>query len=163
MSDPRRTNRRRGFSLIELLIVITIIGILLTMAMPQFNKVLMHTRETAAMTAVQTVRDMQIQYQGQYGRFAKTLAELGPPPGGGAASSPAAAGLIPTDLASGVKGGYNFAVTGDGTGYVVTATPITYGTSGSRSFYMDQNMVMKEHYGPEPATNSDKELGQNQK
>lgn len=162
MSDARRINRRRGFSLIELLIVIAIILIIITMAVPQYNKVQMYTRETAAIKAVQTVRDMQVQYQSQYGRFAKTLTELGPSPGGGA-SSPASAGLIATDLSLGVKGGYNFAVTGDGNGYAVTATPITYGTSGSRSFYMDQNMVMKEHYGPEPATPNDKELGQSQK
>jgi type IV pilus assembly protein PilA len=139
------------------------VPIIITMAVPQYNKVLMHTRETAAMTAVQTVRDMQVQYQSQYGRFAKSLAQLGPSPGGGTASTPDAAGLIGSDLASGVKGGYNFAVTGDGSVYAVTATPVTYGTSGSRSFYMDQNMIMKEHYGPEPATASDKELGQGQK
>jgi len=162
MSELRRITRRRGFSLIELLIVIAIILIIITMAVPQYNKVQMYTRETAAIKAVQTVRDMQVQYQSQYGRFAKTLTEMGPSPGGGA-SSPASAGLIATDLSSGEKGGYKFAVTGDGNGYAVTATPITYGTSGSRSFYMDQNMIMKEHYGPEPATNNDKELGQNQK
>ena len=162
MSDLRRTTRRRGFSLIELLIVIAIILLIITMAVPQYNKVQMYTRETAAIKAVQTVRDMQVQYQSQYGRFAKTLTELGPALGGGA-SSPASAGLISTELALGEKGGYRFAVTGDGNGYAVTATPITYGTSGSRSFYMDQNMIMKEHYGPEPATNNDKELGQNQK
>jgi type IV pilus assembly protein PilA len=162
MSYARRTNSRRGFSLIELLIVIAIILIIITMAVPQYNKVQMYTRETAAIKAVQTVRDMQVQYQSQYGRFAKSLTELGPPPGGGA-STPASAGLIQTDLALGEKGGYKFAVTGDGSGYAVTATPITYGTSGSRSFYMDQNMVMKEHYGPEPATPNDKELGQAQK
>jgi type IV pilus assembly protein PilA len=162
MSDLRRTTRRRGFSLIELLIVIAIILIIITMAVPQYNKVQMNAREIAAIRAVQTVRDMQVQYQSQYGRFAKTLTELGPSPGGGA-SSPASAGLISTSLAAGETGGYKYAMTGDGSGYAVTATPITYGTSGSRSFYMDQNMVMKEHYGPEPATANDKEYGQGQK
>ena len=162
MPYARRTNSRRGFSLIELLIVIAIILIIITMAVPQYNKVQMYTRETAALKAVQTVRDMQVQYQSQYGRFAKSLTELGPPPGGGA-SSPASAGLIATDLASGEKGLYKFAVTGDGSVYAVTATPVTYGTSGSRSFFMDQTMVMREHYGPEPATPNDKELGQTQK
>ena len=162
MSDARRTTRRRGFSLIELLIVIAIILIIITMAVPRYQQVMMYTRETAAVKAVQTVRDMQIQYQSQYGRFAKTLTELGPSPGGGA-STPASAGLISTDLASGIKGGYAYAVTGDGSVYAVTATPKTYGTDGSRSFYMDQTMVVREHYGPEPATANDKELGQTQK
>jgi type IV pilus assembly protein PilA len=162
MSDARRNTRRRGFSLIELLIVIAIILIIITMAVPRYQQVMMYTRETAAVKAVQTVRDMQIQYQSQYGRFAKTLTELGPSPGGGA-STPASAGLISIDLASGIKGGYAYAVTGDGSVYAVTATPKTYGTDGSRSFYMDQTMVVREHYGPEPATANDKELGQTQK
>ena len=162
MSHARYTHSRRGFSLIELLIVIAIILIIITMAVPQYNKVQMNAREIAAITAVQTVRDTQVQYQSQYLRFAKSLAELGPPPGGGV-STPASAGLIPSGLASGETGGYKFVVTGDGNGYAVTATPITYGTSGSRSFFMDQNMVMREHYGPEPATANDKEMGQAQK
>ena len=163
MSDARRAYRaRRGFSLIELLIVIAIILIIITMAVPQYNKVQMYTRETAAIKAIQTIRDMQVQYQSQYGRFAKSLTELGPPASGGAAT-PASAGLIGSDLASGEKGGFKYAVTGDGSIYAVTATPVTYGTSGGRSFFSDQTMVIHEHYGPEAATANDKELGQGQK
>ena len=162
MSNLRTANRRRGFSLIELLIVIAIILIIITMAVPRYQQVMMYTRETAAVKAVQTIRDMQVQYQSQYGRYAKSLTELGPPPGGGA-PTPASAGLIATDLAAGDKGLYKFAVTGDGNVYSATATPKTYGTDGSRSFFMDQSMVMREHYGPEPATANDKELGQGQK
>ena len=162
MSDLRRTNRRGGFSLIELLIVITIILIIITMGAPYYAKVVMNAREVAAVNGVLAVSHMQVLYQGTYGRYAKTLTELGPPPGG--AASPAAAGLIPTDLASGEKGGYKFAMTGDGNVYAVTATPTTYGTSGSRSFYIDQNMsIAREHDGPEPATANDKEFGTVQK
>ncbi len=157
-----RRKNRRGFSLIELLIVIAIILIIITMAVPQYNKVQMYTRETAAIKAIQTVRDMQVQYQSQYGRFAKSLAELGPPTGGGA-PSPASAGLIGSDLASGVKQGYRYVVSEKPGGYVVTATPETYGTSGSRSFYSDETMVIRENYGAEPATASSPEMGQSKK
>ena len=67
--------------------MIAIILIIITMAVPQYNKVQMNAREIAAITAVQTVRDMQVQYQSQYQRFAKSLIELdrrraaAPPPG----------------------------------------------------------------------------------
>jgi type IV pilus assembly protein PilA len=142
----------------ELLIVVAIILIIITMAVPQYNKVQMFTRETGAIKAIQTVRDMQVQYQSQYGRFAKSLAELGPPTGGGA-SSPAASGLIQTDLSLGEKAGYRYVVTEKPGGYVVTATPITYGTSGSRSFYSDETMVIRENYGAETATASSPEIG----
>ncbi len=154
----QRRKNRRGFSLIELLIVVAIILIIITMAVPQYNKVQMYTRETAAIKAIQTVRDMQVQYQSQYGRFAKSLAELGPPNGGGA-PSPAAAGLIQSDLASGEKQGYRYVVSEKPGGYVVTATPVTYGTSGSRSFYSDETMVIRENFGADPATASSPEMG----
>ena len=147
---------RRGFSLIELLIVIAIILIIITMAVPQYNKTTRFMKETAAIKAIQTIHQMEIQYQSQYGRFAVSLAELGPPASGG--DSPTAAGLIGADLAGGDKGGYKFTLTGNAGGYVVNATPISYGTTGNRSFYSDQTMVIRENYGAEPATANSKEL-----
>jgi len=151
-------NRRhsRGFSLIELLIVIAIILIIITIAVPKYNRTQMFMRETAAIKAIQTIHQMEIQYQSQYGRFAVSLAELGPPASG--APSPAAADLIGNDLSQGIKQGYKFTVTGGQGGYVINANPVTYNTDGSRTFYSDQTMVIRENFGPEPATPSSKEL-----
>jgi type IV pilus assembly protein PilA len=157
MSDRNRNRiSRRGFSLIELLIVIAIIIIIITMAVPKYNKAQMYVRETAALNSIQTVHKMQIQYQSQYGRYANSLAELGPPKSG--APSPSAADLIGNDLSVGEKQGYKFTLTGNQGGYVITATPVTYGTSGSRSFFSDESMVIRENYGPEPATVASKEI-----
>lgn len=148
---------RRGFSLIELLIVIAIILIIITIAVPKYQQTMRFTRETAAIKAIQTIHQMEVQYQSQYGRYAVSLAELGPPQSGGA-PTPAAADLISTDLAAGEKQGYKFNVTGTQGGYTVNANPVSYPTSGSRSFYSDQSMVIRENYGPEPATANSKEL-----
>jgi type IV pilus assembly protein PilA len=145
----------------ELLIVIAIILIIITMAIPQYNKVQMYARETAAIRALQIVREMQVQYQSQYGRFAKSLAELGPPTGG--APSPSAAGLIGSDLSGGERGGYRFVLGEKPGGYVITATPINYNSDGSRSFYCDESMTIHENYGAEPATASSPTMGANQK
>lgn len=153
MADLRR---RRGFSLIELLIVIAIILIIITMAVPKYNTTQRFVRETAAIRAIQTIHQMQVQYQSQYGRFAVSLTELGPPASG--ADNPSAAGLIGNDLANGEKGGYKFTLTGGPGVYVINANPVTYGSSGSRSFYSDQTMVIRENYGPEPATAQSKEM-----
>ena len=152
----RRLRSRKGFSLIELLIVIAIILIIITMAVPKYNKTQMFMRETAAIKAIQTIHQMQVQYQSQYGRFAASHAELGPPASG--ADSPAAAGLIGNDLSNGEKGGYKFTMTGNPGGYVINANPLTYNSSGSRTFYSDQTMAIRENYGPEPATPQSKEL-----
>jgi type IV pilus assembly protein PilA len=153
-------SQRRGFSLIELLIVIAIILIIITIAVPKYNRTQMYMRETAAIKAVQTIHQMEVQYQSQYGKYATSLAELGPPASG--AASPASADLIGNDLAQGLKQGYKFTVTGVPGGYQVNATPETYGSSGSRAFYSDQTMVIRENYGPEPATANSKELGMGQ-
>ncbi|SPF49435.1 putative Pilin, type IV [Candidatus Sulfopaludibacter sp. SbA4] len=149
--------QRRGFSLIELLIVIAIILIIITIAVPKYNRTQMYMRETAAIKAIQTIHTVQVQYQSQFGRFATSLTELGPPASG--APGPASADLIMNDLAGGIKQGYKFSVTPIPGGYTVNATPEVYGTSGSRSFYSDQTMVVRENYGPEPATASSKEMG----
>jgi type IV pilus assembly protein PilA len=148
---------RRGFSLIELLIVIAIILIIITIAVPKYNKTQMFMRETAAVRAVQTIHQMQVQYQSQYGRFANSLAELGPPQSG--AAGPASADLIGRDLSEGEKQGYRFTLTGGQGKYVVNANPVTYGTSGSKSFYSDETMVIRENNGPEPATATSPEMG----
>src|SRR5690348_8546078 len=142
----RNPKRRRGFSLIELLIVVAIILIIITMAVPQYNKAQRFARETAAITAIQTIHKMQVQYQSQYGRYATTLAELGPPANGGA-DNPSGAGLINNDLANGIKGGYTFKMTGNTAGYTINADPQSYGSSGNRAFFSDQSMVIRENYG----------------
>src|SRR5579871_3755707 len=149
--------QRRGFSLIELLIVIAIILVIITIAVPKYQKTQIFVRETAAIKAIQTIHTMEVQYQSQYGRFAISLTELGPPASG--QPSPASADLIGNDLANGVKQGYKFTVAAIPGGYTINANPLVYGSDGTRTFYSDQTMVIRENYGPEPATASSKETG----
>ncbi|MGA2038083.1 MAG: prepilin-type N-terminal cleavage/methylation domain-containing protein [Bryobacteraceae bacterium] len=151
-----RPDRQRGFSLIELLIVVSIILILITIAVPKFTHAQMFTREAAAIQAVKTIHTAEVQFQSQYGRYAVSLTELGPPASGAPNSS--AADLIGSDLANGEKQGYKFTVSAVAGGYTVNAVPVQYGSSGSRSFYSDQSMVVRENDGPEPATAQSKEL-----
>jgi prepilin-type N-terminal cleavage/methylation domain-containing protein len=147
---------RRGFTLIELLIVIAIIVILISAAAPKFSQILMNARETAAARHVTTIHTGQAQYSSQFGRYATSLAELGPPTSG--QEGPAAANLIPQELAGGTKGGYKFVVEGTAQGYKVVATPTAFGNTGRRSFYSDQTMVIRENWGQEAATDKSPEL-----
>ena len=98
-----------------------------------------------------------MQYNSQFGRFAQSLTELGPPASGNDTAS--SANLISADLASGTKQGYTFTLTGTPTGYTVTAVPTAFGSTGSRTFFTDQSLVVRENYGQEPATVNSKEVG----
>ena len=153
----RHRNPRRGFSLIELLIVIAIILIIITIAVPKLGKAKQFAQETAAIQALKTIHTAQVEYSSQYGRFANSLTELGPPATG--ASSAAAADIIQSDLASGEKQGYKFTLTTNAGRYQIVAVPDTFGVTGSRTFFSDDTMVIRENNGPEPATASSKELG----
>src|SRR5207244_1417662 len=83
----RKYRRVAGFSLIELLIVIAIILIILAMALPKLNKARMQAFETGAIKAITTIHTAQAQYYSQFGKYATTLVELGPPTSGSANAS----------------------------------------------------------------------------
>lgn len=152
----RLKNRRRGFSLIELLIVISIILIIAAIAVPKMNRTLMLAREQAAIRQINSVHQAETQYYSQYGRYAQNLTELGPPASG--APGPAAADIIPKTLSEGKNSGYIFNVAGSPTGYSVTAVPEAFGNSGSRCFYSDQSLVIRQSFTAEPANANSPEL-----
>src|SRR3954468_19369359 len=110
MRDPAvtRSRRPRGFLLVERLILIAIILVIVTIAVPQYNKQMMSAHETAAIQAIRTIHAVETQYYSQFGRYATSLTELGPPASG--AAGPNAADLISSDLAGGKKSGYLFTV-----------------------------------------------------
>lgn len=156
VSEGRR--RQRGFSLIELLIVITIIMIILTFAIPKYRASQMNAKETGAVLALKTIYTVQVQYESQFGQFATSLAQLGPPASSNGTEGPQAAGLISGNLASGSTGGYNYTITQTPTGYAVSAVPQVFGSTGRRTFYSDQTGVIRENWGREPATTNSPEV-----
>ena len=153
---PNRNRRRRGFSLIELLIVIAIILIIVTVAVPQYNKQMMSARETAAQGAIRTIHVAETQYNSQFGKYAASLTELGPPASGPA--GPAAADLISKGLAEGKASGFVFTIQGTPGGYAITAVPEQFNSSGRRSFYSDQSLSVHNSWTQEPATEKSPEV-----
>lgn len=151
------TRRQAGFSLIELLIVIAIILIILAVALPRLGRARMYAQEMGAMRAMTTIHTAEAQYFSQYGKFAGTLQELGPPASG--AAGPAAADLISGGLAqTGENSGYKFTLALTATGYTVSAQPTIFGTTGSKTLFSDQSLTIHQHSGQEPASLSDPEL-----
>jgi type IV pilus assembly protein PilA len=152
-----------GFTLMELLIVISIILILMLMAMPTVGGIKKHANETSAVNSEQAIVTAEIMYASSYPAkgFACSLTALGGDPASGA-PTPAAAQLIQSDLASGYKSGYIFKI-GNCVkstvgrmdyvkGYTVTAVPETVGKTGDRGFCSDQNGGSPK-YDPAGGTN----------
>jgi type IV pilus assembly protein PilA len=152
-SGSRRL-RQAGFTLMELLIVMSVILILMAVAIPNYMNMRSQANETAAMEELRTLNSAEIQYQTDYpaNGFSCNLSQLGGDPKAGA-PSPTAAQLIPADLASGYKSGYLFAITNCTkvnvnnqdvyTSFEVTAVPQAVGKTGHRGFCMDQTGEIK--------------------
>ncbi|HUA17730.1 MAG TPA: prepilin-type N-terminal cleavage/methylation domain-containing protein [Bryobacteraceae bacterium] len=156
MRQVCKRRRARGFSLIELLIVIAIILIILAIAVPKLGSARMSANEMAVARELQTINTAQTQYMSQFGTFATTLAQLGPPTSGG--PGPQAADLIPASLAGGDKDNYLFTLTGTPQGYTVNANPKVFNTSGRRTFFTDQSMILRQNWSADPATASSPEI-----
>jgi type IV pilus assembly protein PilA len=148
LSSSERT-RQRGFTLMELLIVMSIMIILMLIAIPNFISMKASANETSAMQSLRAIYQAQIQYQTSFpaNGFACSLAALG---GNATAGppSPQAAQVLQGELAQGQKSGYTFNIVNCTkvtvnnqdmyTSYEVTAVPQAVGKSGHKGFCIDQ-------------------------
>src|ERR1700687_1967721 len=105
---------QRGFSLIELLIVVTIILIIAAIAIPKVLSAKIQTNEAAAVVTLHTLNATALMYSNSYGTFPHQLSDMGPA-GGSSGRCSSAADRIDSTLSSGVKAGYKFALTVTGT------------------------------------------------
>jgi type IV pilus assembly protein PilA len=144
--------RQKGFSLIELLIVVAIILVIAAIAIPNLLRSRMAASEASAVASLRTVNTSEIVYQSSYGgSYAPALTNLSD--GGTAANcAPTAiaaatsACLIDSVLASGSKAGYTFIYVpvvsgGLDASYSLNGDPI--GTTGQRHFFTDQTDVIR--------------------
>jgi len=146
--------KQKGFSLIELLIVVAIILIIAAIAIPNLLRARIAANESSAVASVRTINTAEVTYLTAYPTvgYAANLVSLGP----GAVTCPATgpvqakACLIDNTLAGGTKSGYNYAAAGvvGATGtllvtYSVGAAPLTFNQTGVRMFCSVEDGVVR--------------------
>jgi prepilin-type N-terminal cleavage/methylation domain-containing protein len=153
----------KGFSLIELLIVVAIILIIAAIAIPNLLKSKAAAQQASAVASLRTINTVEITYASTYNAgFTTTLAQLGPPSSGNATSN--AAGLIDSVLAAGSKSGYSFvyaasaAVNGQVENYTVNANPLQVGVSGNIYYFTDPTNTIRQN-ATQQASASDSPIG----
>ena len=147
----RYMKEKKGFSLIELMIVVLVIGIIAALSVPNLAKSKMAAHESSAISAIRTLVTAQITYSTRgvsSGNFAPDLTAL------------QAANLIDSVLGSGTAEAYSFALSGSGVQYTIDARPLVYGSSGIRSFFTDESGAIRYTTADAAATVTDPGLGQ---
>jgi prepilin-type N-terminal cleavage/methylation domain-containing protein len=145
--------KQKGFSLIELLIVVAIILIIAAIAIPNLLRSRMAANEASAVGSIRSINTAEVTYSSTFpdSGYAAALANLGgtvaacTPP---ALASIANACLIDPVLTVGVKSGYLFTAVGANpinninTTFASTGLPSTPGQTGNRGFGSDQSGVI---------------------
>jgi hypothetical protein len=115
-----------------MLVVTAIVAAILAIAAPALRdgRVGVSSGEALAVREMRSVVRAQTQYRARFGKYAASLDELASPE----------------------KGGYVFAMVGTRAGYAVVASPKIWGLDGRRSFYVNQDGVVRESQGERPAS-----------
>ena len=141
----------KGFSLVELLIVLLIIGVIAQLAIPNLLRSRMAGNEGSAINTVRTIISAEMLYVttrggGRYGSL-DVLSQ---------------GSLLDSVVGSATKDGYTFSISlgpADST-YNVNARPVNYDNTGRRSFFGDESGVIRYSTANAPATSGSPILGQ---
>jgi len=158
-----RNNKQKGFSLIELLIVVAIILIIAAIAIPNLLRSKMAANEASAVASLRTYNTAIVEYSVTYGTDPSlNFSYLGP----ATTPSSTAADLIDSLLgtANPSKSGYNFTYTpGSVSNGVISQYSINAGpqssSTGQRYFFTDQSGVIRQTTNGNPASSSSTPIG----
>src|SRR5438093_2494749 len=127
--EDQKMKTNRGFSLLELLIVVAIILIIATIAIPSLLRSRQSAQESSAVAQIRTINTAEITYlssnQGAFGGVPELITQ----------------GLLDSRF-SGSVSGYNYAVTATGTDYTASATP-TSTNAGRFGYWSTPDAVIR--------------------
>jgi len=138
---------QRGFTLIEMLVVVAIILIIAAVTIPSMTGAKVHADEASAVASIRAINQAEVSYMATYGGYAESLANLG-----GAepcTRSATTSCILDQSLVGGEKSGYHFAAVGsnpsDGMSqsYFVGAAPVVFDRTGKRLFCSSDKGVIR--------------------
>jgi type IV pilus assembly protein PilA len=141
---------QKGFSLIELLIVVAIILIIAAIAIPNLLRARIAANEASAVASCRTINTASITYSSNYNGYPTAISNLGPSNGATPTSTDADLldGVLAPASGASTKSGYGFVYTISATvGYTVVASPTSVNQTGVNYFYTDASGVIRKNGG----------------
>jgi type IV pilus assembly protein PilA len=139
-------NKQKGFSLIELLIVVAIILIIAAIAIPNLLRARISANEASAVSSMRTINTATITYNSTYGSYPPALSNMAPVTAPALPTS-TSADLLDQILGSNTaqKSGYNFtyAAGAGNSNYTLLGDPVIVNQTGVRHFFSDQSGVIR--------------------
>jgi len=137
----RKMDKKKGFTLVEIMIVVAIIALMMLISIPNLLRARLAANEAATIAALKTISSAAHTFRASNSGYPSNLSELYD-------------GLIPpyidSVLARGIKDGYFFTLEGSNDdangnhqGFLAQAAPITFGFTGNRYFSLDASGIVR--------------------